>query len=149
MNDIAEGECPPDTEAFFSSLGQEFVGDSPHIYATREDVRFHNATRRFQHKGDAVIFKANDTGSRKQLDANVIAEETVALKVGVPVMLIHNLSSALRNGSRSVAKFVRHWPTDLYYVTAPVNCTAHQPIEPRVSSLVLVLKAVASAATPW
>ena len=70
------------------------------------------------------IFKANGTGSRKQLDANVIAEETVALKVGVPVMLIHNLSSALRNGS--VAKFVRHWPTDLYYVTAPVNCTTHQ-----------------------
>ena len=117
MNDIAEGECPPDTEAFFSSLGQEFVGDSPHIYATREDIIGFTMPHDF-------IFKANGTGSRKQLDANVIAEETVALKVGVPVMLIHNLSSTLRNGS--VAKFVRHWPTDLYYVTAPVNCTAHQ-----------------------
>lgn len=100
LDEIANGECSEITEKLFSSLSRPLIDEEniAHIYSTRAEVRVHNSLRLYDFPGEAHVFRSKDRGSRKLLDKNVIAEPVIALKIGVPVMLLYNLTHTLKNG---------------------------------------------------
>ncbi|XP_070580824.1 ATP-dependent DNA helicase PIF1-like [Ptychodera flava] len=105
LEDISNGKCSEKTIQVLSNhrneldpqnFNMEFI---PTIYTHNVDVRHHNMSKLLEHPGEIHTFKATDTGSRTVINKHVLAEEKLHLKVGVPVMLIYNCSSKLRNGT--------------------------------------------------
>ena len=105
LNEIAEGECCAETEAFIKELSRPIdkeklgvTGHIPEVYSHNEDVDFVNTQYLNKIEKQVHLFVSQDTGSKCLLDKQVQATHTLPLKVGARVMLISNINESLTNG---------------------------------------------------
>ncbi|XP_077998932.1 uncharacterized protein LOC144451879 [Glandiceps talaboti] len=104
LTEISNGQCSKENRELLknrtkplssSDFGLEFI---PAIYTHNTDVQHHNMTQLIDHPGQVYTFTAKDTGSKSLLNKRTIADSTLHLKVGSPVMLIYNCTNELTNG---------------------------------------------------
>ena len=114
---LAEGKCvPSDMDFVQENLSNEPKCDDfgvpfiQKIFAKNFDVFVENHEQLELLQGEPVIFNAKDFGPKKQLQ-KCIADKTLVLKIGAPVILVYNLDHQLVNGLRcSVIAFKNGLP---------------------------------------
>lgn len=77
--------------------GSEFI---PHIFCNNFYANYFNVSELIKLPGEIKVYHSNDSMDERLLDKVTIAESRLHLKVGAEVMLIYNLSTKLRNGTR-------------------------------------------------
>ena len=77
--------------------GLEFI---PHIFCNNFDANYFNMSELIKLPGEIKVYHSTDSLSEELLNKATIAESRLCLKVGAQIMLIYNLSTKLRNGTR-------------------------------------------------
>lgn len=93
MNELASKNLHP------KDFGLDFL---PHIFCTNFDAKFHNMAQLTRLPGEIKVYAAIDTADEARLNKVTLAQSRLCLKVGAEVMLLYNLSSKLRNGTRGL-----------------------------------------------
>ena len=104
LNAVAEGTCDTSHVNFVNTFLKKTLDAKlfnleviPKIICTNNQIFLETAEKLDQIPGNIEIFSSKDTGSEKFLK-RCIAEKTVILKLGVPVMLLYNIDQELVNG---------------------------------------------------
>lgn len=100
---IRRGIVEADTIEFFRECQGRQLEDPTRLYATNGEAFDENQRRLRQLPGDPVVFTAElagiDAWKRAMVD-NCIADETLNLKIGAPVMFLKNTPGVYANGER-------------------------------------------------
>ena len=79
------------------------------LFGTRMDAMVENHLRLDDFPGDVYTYRSTDTGSLQSL-ASCQMPRILAVKVGMPVVLVVSLSSVLTNGLRFKVVDILPWP---------------------------------------
>ena len=102
LNNVDEGACTQQDLTFVrENLTNPFVAEitevSKKIMCTNEQI-YHETIERYEEmEGEILIFDSEDEGKKSVLK-RCIADKRLLLKIGVPVMLLYNISNELVNG---------------------------------------------------
>ncbi|XP_053388812.1 uncharacterized protein LOC128551890 [Mercenaria mercenaria] len=97
IREISLGEVSNDTISLIKQLTRPLNGESIKLFATNDLVDDYNRDQILDFPGHLVEFKSSDTGDKKYLN-DMLAAKKLWLKIGIPVVLIKNLSDVLVNG---------------------------------------------------
>ena len=108
LKQLSSGEITEETVTFIEKElhekhlfpeehGLEFI---PHIFCNNFDANYFNMSELVTLPGEIKIYHSTVSLSQELLNKATIAESRLCLNVGVEIMLIYNLSTKLRNGTR-------------------------------------------------
>lgn len=103
INAISEssvGDVSSDTSDFINSLQRPLTNtEIVKLFATNEQVDEYNRMKIIEHPGQLYQFTSTDSGKKNYLD-KILVPKCLWLKIGVPVILMRNLTDKLVNGLR-------------------------------------------------
>lgn len=103
ISECALGPVSRETEVFLSGLKRELTEDMgvTKLFPMNHQVDSYNREQILKHPGQLYEMTASDTGEQRYL-SNISIPKTLWLKIGVPVVLLRNISDKLVNGMQGI-----------------------------------------------